>query len=406
MAITVQQSVGSLRPAYNNADYILSSSNVSQPNFKYVVDYYIGGIKVDRQLIPPHPIHLTGLVNIAPILEQRVSSDIIRSDDRVLPNNNSYVQYVLKFGEAYGATTITIHPDLTTTSAAYMWNSIFDYPDFCNYSSTTYIASASAPCKFLTNKPSRSEIMKDDNAWLHWINLDLNTSFVRIQSIEKGEPDNIVDQWDVNNSYTTSRFLRFPTGINNVLSIPNGQFIIGSQPVDLSEDNGTDRYTIQVFQDGGAAISEKYYYKVVTNCSRYEKRRLQFLNKLGGYDFFNFTLVSHENMDIERSNYKKNLGSYANANSYVYSPNDRSISQFYTKIKDRVSLQSDWVTETQLIWLEELVTSPDVLLDNGTYLIPINITNTSFERKKVVNEKLFNLTIEYTLSYERYRQRR
>jgi hypothetical protein len=103
--------------------------------------------------------------------------------------------------------------------------------------------------------------------------------------------------------------------------------------------------------------------------------------------------------------FKKDLGSYGASYSFVNSPNDRAYSQYHTRIKDKVSIQSDWVTEEQLAWLEQLVTSPDVRLDDGIYLIPINITNTSFEKKKVVNEKLFNLQLEYTLSYDRYRQR-
>jgi hypothetical protein len=400
MAITVRQQPANLFPAYNDAVYILTSTNVGQTNFKFVVDIYVGGVKVDRMLIPPHPTELSGKVNVSPLLESRVSVDINLSDNRILPNTNSYVEYTLKIGEAYGTSGTVIYPGLATVSGKYLWNAVLDYPDFCNYSSGDYILSPSTPCDFLTHKPSSGDIMIDDNAWLYFNDFNLQLNYLYI--VTRDSTGMTLNTFKVDNKYTSSRFLRCVSGCANLNTIPNAQFTLGSQPV----IDGTEYdYTIQLFNSSNVAISERYCYTIVSNCSRYEKRRLQFLNELGGYDTFNFTLVSKETMDIERSMFKKDLGSYGASYSFVNSPNDRAYSQYHTRIKDKVSIQSDWVTEEQLAWLEQLVTSPDVRLDDGIYLIPINITNTSFEKKKVVNEKLFNLQLEYTLSYDRYRQR-
>jgi hypothetical protein len=397
MAITVRQQPANLFPAYNDAVYIVTSSNVAQPNFKFVADIYVNSVKVDRMLIPPHPTELSGKVNVSPLLESRVSVDINLSDNRILPNTNSYVQYEVKFGEAYGSSGTIVYPNLTTISGKYLWNAVLDYPTFCNYASGDYIGN------FLTENPyvkSGMELMVDDNAWLYWNNFNLDTSYVKVMTYDS--LDTLLDTFKIDNKYTTSRFLRMPTGPYNILNIPDAQFTLGIQPILTGAES---YYTVQTFDSSNVGISGEARYNIVDNCSRYEKRRLQFLNELGGYDTFNFTLVSKETMDIERSMFKKDLGSYGASYSFVNSPNDRAYSQYHTRIKDKVSIQSDWVTEDQLAWLEQLVTSPDVRLDDGLYLIPINITNTSFEKKKVVNEKLFNLQLEYTLSYDRYRQR-
>ena len=400
MAITVRQQPANLFPAYNDAVYIVTSSNVAQTNFKFVVDVYVGGTKVDRMLIPPHPTELSGKANVSPLLESRVSTDINLSDNRILSNNNSYVEYELKFGEAYGSSGTIIYPNLTTVSGKYLWNAVLDYPDFCNYTSGDYILSSSTPAPFLTNKPSSGDIMFDDNAWLHFIDFNNQLSYAYIVTMDSSGMT--LNTFKVDNKFLTDEFLRIVAGPLNMNTIPNPQFTSGSQPV----FSGTEsKYSIQLFNISNVAISERYYYNIVDNCSRYEKRRLQFLNELGGYDTFNFTLVSKEMIDIERSMFKKDLGTYKSSFSFVNSPNDRAYSQYHTRIKDKISIQSDWVTEEQLAWLEQLVTSPDVRLDDGTNLIPINITNTSFEKKRVVNEKLFNLQLEYTLSYDRYRQR-
>ena len=397
MAITVRQQPANLFPAYNDAVYIVTSSNVAQPNFKFVADIYVNSVKVDRMLIPPHPTELSGKVNVSPLLESRVSVDVSADDNRILPNNNSYVLYEVKFGEAYGSSGTVIYPNLTNISGKYLWNAVLDYPTFCNYTSGDYIG------EFLTEHPylkSGMDLMVDDNAWLYWNNYNLDTSYVKVMTYNSA--NTLIGTFKIDNKYSTSRFLRIPTGPYNILNIPDAQFTLGVQPILTGAES---YYTVQTFNSSNVLISSLARYNIVDNCSRYEKRRLQFLNELGGYDTFNFTLVSKETMDIERSIFKKDLGSYGSSYSFVNSPNDRAYSQYHTKIKDKVSIQSDWVTEQQLAWLEQLVTSPDVRLDDGTYLIPINITNTTFEKKKVVNEKLFNLQLEYTLSYDRYRQR-
>jgi len=397
MAITVRQQPASLFPAYNDAVYIVTSSNVAQPNFKFVADIYVNSVKVDRMLIPPHPTELSGKVNVSPLLESRVKVDISADDNRILPNNNSYVQYEVKFGEAYGSSGTVIYPNLTNISGKYLWNAVVDYPTFCNYSSGDYTSD------FLTENPNLKDGMQltvDDNAWLYWTNFNLNTSYVKV--VTYNSANTLLGTFKIDNKYSTSRFLRIPTGPYNILNIPDAQFTLGVQPIITGS---VDHYTVQTFNSSNVAISTEAEYKIIEDCTRYEKRRLQFLNELGGYDTFNFTLVSKETMDIERSMFKKDLGSYGTSYSFVNSPNDRAYSQYHTRIKDKISIQSDWVTEQQLAWLEQLVTSPDVRLDDGLYLIPINITNTSFEKKKVVNEKLFNLQLEYTLSYDRYRQR-
>ena len=397
MAITVRQQPANLFPAYNDAVYIVTSSNVAQPNFKFVADIYVNSVKVDRMLIPPHPTELSGKVNVSPLLESRVSVDISADDNRILPNNNSNVLYEVKFGEAYGSSGTVIYPNLTNISGKYLWNAVLDYPTFCNYTSGDYIGN------FLTEHPylkSGMDLMVDDNAWLYWNNYNLDTSYVKVMTYNS--VGTLIGTFKIDNKYSTSRFLRIPTGPYNILNIPDAQFTLGVQPILTGAES---YYTVQTFNSSNVLISSLARYDIVDNCSRYEKRRLQFLNELGGYDTFNFTLVSKETMDIERSIFKKDLGSYGSSYSFVNSPNDRAYSQYHTKIKDKVSIQSDWVTEEQLAWLEQLVTSPDVRLDDGLYLIPINITNTSFEKKKVVNEKLFNLQLEYTLSYDRYRQR-
>lgn len=400
MSITIQQAPSTLMPAYNDINWILSSTNYTQPNFKYVVDIYVASVKVDRMLVPPHPTHGTGLANIAPLIESRVSKVISMADNSIEYCSEMYLEYVVKFGEAYGSTGTTVYADLATATGKCIWNGVYDFEDYINYASGDIVANVTTPVRFLTNKPSSGDIMIDDNAWLYWCDYNLQTSYVEVKTYNSA--GTLLGTWNIDNKFTTYKFLRIPSGANNLNDILNTQFTLGTQPVITGSEA---YYTVQAFKGALFPLTEAYRYNIVTNCSRYTKYRFQFLNKKGGYDFFDFSLVSKRTADIERSNYKKNLGSYASANSFTYSANNRANSQFYTRVKDKFTVQSDWVREDVMEWLEELITSPDVYYDDGTSLIPVNISNPSFERKLEVNEKLFNLQLDYTLSYDRYRQR-
>ena len=399
--ITIVQECSPLMPGYNELIYLVNSSNKSQANFKYVCDVYVAGVKVDRLDTPPHPSYGTGMFNPSRIIESYISKDIAMTDTGITHNPNSYINYQLRFGESYGASSsgVTVYADMTLTGQKYIWNGVYDYQDACVYSSGDIIAAPSNNTKFQTNKPSSGDIEIDDNSWLYWCNFNLDTDYAKI--ITRNSSLATIGTWKVSLKTAGLRFLRMPTGIN-MNSIASGSLSLGVQPILTGTEHS---YSIQIFDSSNRALTELYYYTIVSNCSKYTKTRLQFLNKKGGYDFFDFNKVSKWNSDIEKYNYKKSLGSYTSSTSFAYNVNDRANTQFHTKIKDKITLESDWVTEAQMIWLEELLTSPDVYLENGTSLIPINITNTSFERKKQVNKHLFNLQIEYTFSYDRYRQR-
>jgi hypothetical protein len=140
-----------------------------------------------------------------------------------------------------------------------------------------------------------------------------------------------------------------------------------------------------------------------STCTNYDSYRLHFLNKFGGFDSVTFDRVSRVNEEIERKSFKKLYGS--TSGRWSYNTYDRGITNYDTAIKDRLVLNSDWLTESEYAWLEELVSSPEVYWDNGNELWAVNITDSNYEKKKVVNDKLFNLTIAVEITQKRYRQR-
>jgi len=126
---------------------------------------------------------------------------------------------------------------------------------------------------------------------------------------------------------------------------------------------------------------------------------------MGGFDSFSFIKGHTEKTDITRDSFKRNKTTRIGGGRYGFNNYDLSNVQYGTKHKDTIKVNSDWISEADSTWLEELFTSPVIFHDHDTYgNIPINITDTSYERKKWVTDKLFNLEISFQYSDDKYRQ--
>jgi len=166
-----------------------------------------------------------------------------------------------------------------------------------------------------------------------------------------------------------------------------------------------DYYTVTYLQ-GGITASETLKYKLRQECSPYpgsEWIRVLWLNRQGGWDYFTFTRDVKKSVNITRSEYQKIL-------DWNYSVGDRGKTIFATKAEESYTIQSNWITDKEAEWLEELMTSPEVYIignDNETYYsqpstaykLPIVITQNSYEVKTVMRNQMFNFVLTYKMSY-------
>ena len=63
MAITILSSPLSYTPAYNDINFVVDSTNKTQPNFNYIFDILINGSVVSRHRVPPRPSNNYGVFN-------------------------------------------------------------------------------------------------------------------------------------------------------------------------------------------------------------------------------------------------------------------------------------------------------------------------------------------------------
>lgn len=170
---------------------------------------------------------------------------------------------------------------------------------------------------------------------------------------------------------------------------------VGIGPMNLPSVNFTnvDYYRVYI-ANASYVVSEYRFYKIDTQCSNYDKQRLVFLNRMGGFDYFNFTLDTKRSVGISRTEYEKML-------AYNYTVGDRGKTILAQKAEVKMTMNSNWITENESTWLEELLTSPDVyILTTNNTKLPIIITDTSYEVKTYLRNQVFNLILNYKFAYD------
>lgn len=144
---------------------------------------------------------------------------------------------------------------------------------------------------------------------------------------------------------------------------------------------------------------------IIDEC-RYPHTRVMFQNSYGGWDFFNFKGVRRESNKIERKTSERVTGRWADmsdssANHWGYKGRDRGRKTLRTNMQRTVTLNTGLVSEDMNEVMREILASEEVFFVKGTDLIPVNVTDTSFDEQTHLNDKGINyaFTFEYSRNY-------
>ena len=169
-----------------------------------------------------------------------------------------------------------------------------------------------------------------------------------------------------------------------------------------SNNVGWVNYTIRALDSSLAPMSEEVVFvnqKCENNPKDYPTRRLAWRNSLGCYDYFNFVLKSTETTQIKRNKYGKLLGTF-NQDKFYYNDSQKGQATRQTTATLKETLNTDYLSEEQGVLIEKLLMSTDVYIiqnEDTTYTQSVVVTDSSFIKKTVVNDKLiqYSITIEY-----------
>ena len=169
-----------------------------------------------------------------------------------------------------------------------------------------------------------------------------------------------------------------------------------------SNNSGWAYYTIRGTGNNTGTISYKtatyYFIKQDGSCKGFNVRRLAWRNSVGGYDYFNFKMKSTSTVEVQRDNFSTMIGTF-NKSKWRYNNTQRGKTTRQTTAILKETIQTDWISEQDANLLEKCIYSTDVyIVENAEtdFTEGVVITDSSFVKKTVANDKL----IQYTINIE------
>ena len=170
MAITIITQPAQIATIYNPLIITCSSTNVSQPNFRYVFDIeltYPTGITTKRFKLSARPDGY-GMIDIHRVIESYLTYDFSINQQSVILNSNSNVNYNVKIYEEYGTPPVVSALQATVSNKVAI-NSALKTSigsggvdvNFIDFDFTDYLIVSGSTGNFLTSSPRTIYI--DDN---------------------------------------------------------------------------------------------------------------------------------------------------------------------------------------------------------------------------------------------------
>jgi hypothetical protein len=429
MSIVVRQTpVTSGTTAYNPIIFVVDSTNKTQSNFQYIADVYpTGETGYTRLKLSPHPTLGSAVFDIQGLMKSYVSFNF--ADEGTSNIDGSYScdnmakQFTVKWGEEYGSSTsgVTAYPNMTSTSGL-CWNGVYDTRSFYTFQSSNgfnnFNPHNNSDSMFLTNAPrATSNLLNNlityaptiNNGQIHYLyaNNYIGKATQILVNTYSDTMGSAIGLFRINLTPTYNDFKDYYIKIDagyNLNYIHPSKFTSGVQPI-LS--SAVKSYSIGLIDAGVNRVTEIMTYLYDHSpCDEYTNYCLYFMNKLGGFDSFNFNGASTESSKIDVSTYKRATGTQTQT-SFSWSGTEHSKANYNTKESTEIKLISDWITEDESTWLKELMTSPVVYMTSNndqTTLQPVYIKGNTYTKKKVVKDMLFNLEVTVELSEDNYRQ--
>lgn len=382
MAITINSTPENYPSAHDDLYFVVTSNNVTQTSFKYVFDVLIGGVIVSRIKLFPDPTTTKGVFNAGGIIRNYLAGYFKPNTTQTAfsyTGNDLYVSYEVRFGEEYDGTTY-----INLASGTYKAFN-FVNPMFRDFSTSYYQPKISS---WLTTRDiTATECAMGEKLYVGWMNTAGTTTnlTLTVQKYLNGGAND--DTARTGGAITCSSFVLFdlsPAAINAYF----GETLISGS---------TYQYGVKVNYGGNQSAE----FKIKMACNpRWTPIHLHFLNRLGGYDTFGFRLVNRQSSSVDKKKYDQMGWQYSSGAMSRYDSYKRinaGNNTFAVNESVEFKLQSDYINETDYLWLKDLITSPEVYYEQGGYYYPVGVKTNTWDQKNRIADKMFNfeLTVEF-----------
>jgi hypothetical protein len=131
--------------------------------------------------------------------------------------------------------------------------------------------------------------------------------------------------------------------------------------------------------------------------NKYGQQDVLFLNKYGVYDSFLFNGVYRKTFNVTKEKYEKPIFKQTDmAQAWTYGV--PITTSYLVNSIETMTVNTDWISENNVDIVEQMFYSTNILVLDGTEVLSARISDSTFERKTRVNEKLilYTLQLEYS----------
>ena len=152
-----------------------------------------------------------------------------------------------------------------------------------------------------------------------------------------------------------------------------------------------------MFDGGGNPFSEFYFLDVDQRC-RINEYDVYFIDRMGSFASFPFSLKSYENGTITRQTFNKVNEGFVRFQMWNYATTEFGQTASSIQLDKTFELNTDWMSEEMNIYFEQLLTSPETYVKFGNEYISCQVTDSSFEVNRRRNKNLIRKTITIRLA--------
>lgn len=391
MAIIIKQSPQRVMPVYNNIIFTVDSTNKTQCNFNYICDIYINGVYTTRLKRLPKGTLGYGEFEVNRVLEDYLTFDFQNNLNGFLTSTNSILYYELLFGEEYDNSAncdagTTIYPNLLSSDSVMSlkfqaFNGALQYKEWLSWNWQDYQATnGNTTKKFLTNIPNNALVKINDRMVMSMFKNSFNATRLEIKTYDKY--NTLIGTYAYDNpSLPITSFIDIITVGVGPENLNNTTLAVGTQPV---ISNLVKYYTVQMIGVIPNYSSELKTFYIDNRINKFDSFRFWFLNKLGVFDSYTFTLSNTQQLSINRNDYNKLYGKFVAPSTWTYNFKDRGLTTNSVDATQNYIVNSNWLSQDESNWLNELVTSTE------SYLISENNIQCPLQMVVVNNEITFN----------------
>jgi hypothetical protein len=131
-----------------------------------------------------------------------------------------------------------------------------------------------------------------------------------------------------------------------------------------------------IFYEDGAPSQKSVKYRI--NIDRrilISESHILFLDRLGSWSSFAFQLKTYEKLNITRQNFNKDVPGLVSGAEWQYKTYEQGLVNFNTQVTKTIDLNTNWMTENEGIYFQQLVTSPQTFVKNVIYRITEDLDN-------------------------------